>query len=116
MEDIKLEKAEKFEKSILNNVPFEDIDKMVREDLGKFNQVNKAPKSLTCIFSKDPSLPQDIRHYELADEVIGFVVIVRIDKTLGKYVSFISEVHEDDGNWFAPSKPIYMTSKYIPDM
>ena len=93
--------------SMVNNKPFDDINKMVREDLSKYGQDNPCPLSITIRKNG-----KSFRHYELGP-IMGYVLFGDFDQESGFLRTFISEIHEDDEYWFAPSAPMYMSGAWI---
>lgn len=96
-------------RDIYDNLPFEDIDRYVREDLTRFDQDNPAPLSLTVLFESEDGKHNMFRHYELGP-IMGFIVVGYIPQDEEHCVSaMISEIHEDDEYWFAPNTPMQMS-------
>ena len=82
------------------------LTKMVEEDLGRYNDNNWAPKSLT--------IPGERwRHYELGP-VVGFVIYAY--EYEGKTRFATAEIHEDDGNWFVPGFATWMSAVWLDDV
>ena len=98
-------------REIYDNIPYKDIDRYVREDLMYYDQENPCPISLTVLFEEEGH--KMFRHYELGP-IIGYIVIGYIPKDGDSYgiSSIISEIHEDDENWFAPNTPLYMSNAW----
>ena len=90
----------------LSNEPIEEIDNYVSKDLYVYGQHNKAPISLTIVSG------DEFRHYELGP-IIGYVLFGRIYKETNGISTFISQIEEDDENWFAPNAPMYMAGAWI---
>lgn len=87
-----------------NNKPYKDIEEFVKKDLYNYHQGNPAPISLTVISGNT------FRHYELGN-IIGYVLFGNLEDN--NVHPFISEIHEDDENWFAPSSPMYMCASWM---
>lgn len=96
--------------SIYENVPFDNIQRFVREDLSEYGQNNPAPISKTVITIEDGF--KMFRHYELGD-IIGYVLFGYIDDKVTHVSPMISEIHEDDEYWFAPRSPLYMAASWM---
>ena len=90
---------------MINNKPYNDIERFVNSDLRKYDQDNPCPISKTII-SNDGSF----RHYELG-AIIGYVLFGKVID--GKIKTFISQIEEDDEYWFAPTAPMYMSGAWI---
>ena len=99
--------------NIYDNIPYKDIEEYVECDLEIYSQDNPAPLSLTVLYEDGGK--KKFRHYELGP-IVGYVLIGDIPDDDSSYVStMISEVHEDDENWFAPNTPTYMAGSWMND-
>ena len=91
---------------MINNKPYNNIERFVNSDLREYDQHNPCPISKTIIVDNKGSF----RHYELGP-IIGYVLFGEIND--GKIKTFISQIEEDDEYWFAPSAPMYMSGAWI---
>ena len=89
-----------------DNVPYPDVEGFVDSDLSEYGQDTPCPISKTIVLSDG-----SFRHYELGP-IMGYVLFGNKDDKYG-LKTFISEVEEDDENWFAPSSPMYMAGAWI---
>ncbi len=95
-----------------DNVPYSDIEEFVEQDLEKYGQHNPSPLSLTVLY-EDNHGHKRFRHYELGN-IVGYVLFGFIPDNDNEYVrTMISEIHEDDENWFAPNTPMYMSGSWM---
>jgi arsenate reductase-like glutaredoxin family protein len=105
------EECRKRERKIYDNLPYEDIEQFVEEDLRRFGQDNPAPLSMTVLFERDGH--KMFRHYELGC-IIGYVLFGYIPEDEKHSISpRISVIEEDDENWFAPNTPMYMAASWM---
>lgn len=89
-----------------DNVPYPDVEKFVSSDLFEYGQDTPCPISKTIV------LPDGtFRHYELGP-IMGYVLWSVKDDKVGMR-TYISEVEEDDENWFAPRQPMHMSGAWI---
>jgi len=94
-------------KNVWDNVPYENIDEYVNEDLSKYDQEHPAPLSLT-ITLEDGSF----RHYELG-ACVGYLLYGSKNADSNYYHVMLAEIHEDDEHWFAPSTPLHMNAAWM---
>ena len=95
-------------KDVYDNVPYGAVKEYVESDLSEYGQSNPAPLSLTIV-EDDGSF----RHYELGP-IVGYLIIGLKNKDCPNYYHFmVTEIHEDDEHWFAPSAPLYMDAAWL---